>query len=269
MLMRLRIEKPNDDLPFMIEPTVVRRLYAKAPIVEAVIDLRVTLSDRSEGLTNAEKLADSLKPRFPQKQPIDTMLMAAEAKDGRLSMRPMEHEQLGWKLIGVDNDRTLMISKDGFTYSHLPPYTKWETFQSEAHPLWLQYVGACRPIQVNRVAVRYINRLKLPPGEINLSDYLAFYPKVPDAVLAVSGVVMQIQVPQPNFPGTGRAVITLASEASTETKFQPMVLDFDVSTDVTMSPQASDVWGLLEHLRDTKNELFEACLTDRMKELIK
>lgn len=254
----------------MTEPTVVRRLYTKAPIVEAVIDLRVTLAEPATCLAEVQALAERLNARFPQKHPVDVLSLAAQTKDGHLSVDHTGQERVGWKLIGANNDRMLLLGKDGFTYSHLPPYTNWETFEADARPLWSDYVGACHPVVVNRIGVRYINRLKLPPGEINLSDYLTFFPSVPDAVGSVAGIVLRIQVAEPNLPGNARTVITLVSESGSRgaADWQPMVLDFDISADVEMLPNEDGIWLILERMRNRKNELFEACLTDPMKELI-
>jgi len=243
-------------------------VYGNAPIVEAVIDVRTSFDDPEAAFAATGRLAEDMASSFPQRQPIQVVMFGAEAKDGQLVPQPAQYESIGWKLIGGGNDRVLQLTKSGFTYSHLPPYTQWEVFRAEAELLWERYVQASRPNAISRIAVRYINRLKLPAGAINLGDYLAVFPQVPETIPVVSGLLMQLQFPLPEVPGISRASVTLASEDSKETTWQPMVLDLDLSAESPTGFEAAELWGILETLRAKKNELFEACLTPQMKELI-
>ena len=53
---------------------------------------------------------------------------------------------------------------DGFTFSKMVPYTSWEEVFAEALRLWRVYVQVASPRQVARIAVRYINRMRVPGG---------------------------------------------------------------------------------------------------------
>ena len=66
---------------------------------------------------------------------------------------------------------------DGFTFSKIAPYTTWGEVSSEALRLWKVYVEVAKPRQVSRVAVRYINRMRLPNVK-DLGEYLEAPPQV-------------------------------------------------------------------------------------------
>lgn len=239
--------------------------YRNAPIIEGVIDIRVKYSDPLSLMKQLECFADRLADKFPRQEPIEQLTMAAKAKGGRFSSpEPPDCRQVGIKLFGSTNDRILMVGENGFTYSHLPPYTNWDNFQNEAHGIWNQFVSECPLVGIKRLAVRYINRLHLPIGDIDLADYLILRPQVPESIGRISGLMMQVHVPQPDITGKSLAFVTLASEEARDPGSQPLILDLDVFTECALG-SADDIWSILEALREKKNFLFESCLTEKMK----
>ncbi|MBI3527636.1 MAG: TIGR04255 family protein [Betaproteobacteria bacterium] len=245
-----------------------RRIYNRAPIVEAVIDIQVRYPDHLEFPVVTE-CADAFAAKFARREPLQFFTVGLKNEDGHIESMPSTQGQTGWKLFTAENDRILQIQRKSFTYSHLPPYTRWEIFKQEAMPLWAKFVELCKPEQITRVAVRYINRLMLPAGPIDLSHYLRVVPEVPDSVGPISGVFMQILIPQPSLGPNVHSTVSVASQASPDPRSQAFVLDIDVfQTGVELSSGDATIWTLLDGLRDKKNELFETCLTDKMRELI-
>jgi uncharacterized protein (TIGR04255 family) len=57
-----------------MSPSKARRHYKKAPIAEAVIDIRVE-NDRSVSIEDVESLADSVKSEFPTRLPLHQLQM--------------------------------------------------------------------------------------------------------------------------------------------------------------------------------------------------
>jgi uncharacterized protein (TIGR04255 family) len=244
-----------------------RRIYSKAPIVEAVIDLQVR---SPAGLSFGDEIAVAFAQSLPHRKRISKIDFELSKGPHGVSAAPQMDRPIGWRLSSPDNDRILQIQERGFTYSHLPPYTRWEVFENEARPLWKKYVRVCRPQRLTRVAVRYINKLRLPSGAINLPDFLTVYPQLPAVVSLVQGLLMQVNMEETFQGQPGQSVLRVASEPqTTQSDFQSMVLDIDVFQTTDMDPSDAKLWSLLTELRDRKNALFEAALTDRMKESIR
>jgi uncharacterized protein (TIGR04255 family) len=117
-----------------------RRHYNNAPITEAVIDIQV---ENVEGrdLKNVTIFADRLKEEFPTRLPVFQLQMGFQADAlGGGHQFSNDQQNLGWRLNSKSRPRVLQIRTNGFTYSHLPPYTTWEEFSAEASDLWSQYV---------------------------------------------------------------------------------------------------------------------------------
>lgn len=175
---------------------------------------------------------------------------------------------IGHRLSKADDSRVLQVRRDGFAYSHLAPYTEWAIFRAEAYPLWEKYRSAVSDAKLARCALRYINRVDIPETKIELYDYFTLYPKIPEQLPQqdVMGMAMNLQMPQLDIECM--AVINQALAAPAKPGHISVILDIDIFRLGIETWQDSDVWAFLDKLRDRKNEIFEACITDRTRELI-
>jgi len=154
------------------------------------------------------------------------------------------------------------------TFSHLAPYRSWKAFSNEARPLWERYVESVKPEAVTRVALRYINRIYIPLQNYELMDYFRLYPQIPEKIPQdITGFFMQFQMPQTDLTKNGMAVINIAATPPREDGAQGVILDLDVFATCELQPSTTEIFDLLEIIRIRKNELFEACITDRSRDL--
>jgi uncharacterized protein (TIGR04255 family) len=115
--------------------------------------------------------------------------------------------------------------------------------------------------------VRNINRLKFPQGKIDLHEYLRMVPDVPEAIGIVNSLLFQIQVLHPSIAQGCQSFLRLASETAIDPQFQPLILDIGVVSEGSWRSDDRGVWEQLTQLRDKKNELFEACITDSTRRM--
>lgn len=248
------------------DSVVPERPYPNAPIIEAVIDLHIEYP-AADAIETLRKFAETISPSFPRMEPLHEIRVQIDGElDGQAS-KTTHAQQTGWRLFNADGDRILVLQRVAFTYSHSAPYTRWEIFGAECEQLWRRFVDLCKPIRVTRLAARNINLLKLPAGQIDLTDYLNIGPELPDSLGVVSGVVLQVQIPQPSVSLRGHSTVTLASQQSNATDHQPMILDIDMFEEGDWSPADPVMWQQLERLRHRKNDIFEACVTDKTRRL--
>lgn len=244
--------------------------YDKAPVVEAIIDLQVRYKERAEACRFDDCYA-KLASQFPSKAPIHQVHMGVlnTGVVGSGMHFQSGQMQVGLRLSTQANDRILQLQQKGFTYSHLPPYTDWNTFSGEAKGLWRTFVETCDPEKVTRVAVRFINRVIIPRDIIELYDYFNLYPHIPQGIPQdVNGLFLQLQMPQPDLAPPVLAVINLAIDQPPGPGQMAILLDFDIFKPGEYAPGSNEVWDFLDRLRMRKNELFEACITDTTRSLI-
>ena len=151
----------------------------------------------------------------------------------------------------------------------MPPYGRWEPFSKEARLLWNQFIGVAEPERVTRIAVRYINRLEIPLPIDDFADYLRVGPQVSsDLPQALSSFVVQLRIPQPEMDNC-MLVLNEGILPSTQPDRMAVLLDIDVFKEAALPADSPEVWDIVETLRDCKNRTFEACITDRTRELIR
>lgn len=242
--------------------------YKSAPIIEAVIEIRIEPPE-SFGKAAVEKLAESFKPEFPKQAPMRLLQMGMAAQNqAEDAIFTSSQGVIGYRLSKDDDSRILQVRRDGLAYSHLAPYTEWTTFRAEASPLWKRYRAAVPEAKLARCALRYINRVDIPGAKIEPFDYFTLYPKIPDQLPQqdVIGMVMNLQMPQPDIECV--AVLNQALVEPAKPGNISIVFDIDIFRLGIETWQDSQVWAFLDKLRDRKNEIFEACITDRTRELI-
>lgn len=241
--------------------------YKSAPITEAVVEIRVQ-PPATVDQTALQELAESLKADFPKQAPMQFLEMGIAQQPGPAFQQKFSQSIIGARLSRTDDLRVLQIRHDGFAYSHMAPYTDWATFRAEAQPLWKRYRKVCPEAKLTRCALRYINRIDIPETKIEPYDYFSLYVKVPEALPQqdVIGLTMNLQMPQQDLQCV--ANIGQALGEPVKPGHLSVILDIDIFRLKIEEWDDEKAWEFLDKLRDRKNEIFEACITDRTRELI-
>jgi uncharacterized protein (TIGR04255 family) len=215
-----------------------------------------------------QRLAESLKVDFPKQAPMQMIQMGIAQQPGELAQPTISQSVGGFRLSRTDDSRVLQIRQDGFAYSHLPPYTEWPTFKAEAQPLWKRYREVFPDAKLTRCALRYINRIDILAERIEEPDYFKLYPKIPETLPQrdVIGMALNLQMPQNDL----QCVANLMQAFGEPVKVGHIsfILDIDIFRLQIEDWDDETTWAFLERLRHRKNEIFEACITDRTRELI-
>jgi uncharacterized protein (TIGR04255 family) len=242
----------------------VPRHYSRAPITEAIIDLRVTLPE-GFSVDNLVSIHAHISDRFPTKEPIHTSSLLFQAGPSIKIDASKEHN--GFLFRSEDGLRIFQATLSGFTFNRLAPYNTWEEFSSDAKYLWEIYKEICKPSSVMRAAVRFINRLDLPGPVLDFKDYLRTVPEVaPDLPQGLSAYFMQLQIPQEDL--NCMLIINEAFTPPTSPELVSVILDFDLFREQIWQSDDEDLWRFLEELRHRKNQAFEASITDKTRRLI-
>ena len=127
-----------------------------------------------------------------------------------------------------------------------------------------------QPRQINRIGVRFINRIDIPATNnlgIDLDVYFHVAPRVPPELPQVmSTYFVRLAVPFES-PG-GVLILTLTAIPPPATGLVSALLDIDaVVQDIQMD--ALTAWRTVNDLRDVKNAAFEASITDAARELFR
>lgn len=240
----------------MAEP----RYLPNAPIVESLLDVRVKLApDFDAGSFN--RLREQLAEEYPNVEE-QNRFEGVFKLGGGVGVESFTKSEGLHGLIFKDAEakKIAQFRVDGFTFSRMSPYTTWDDVRDEARRLWELYSETAGPEAVTRIAVRYINHMKVPTP-FDFGDYLVAPPIVPDE-LPQELAHFKSQLLH-SFPEeTHQALVTQELKPDAAPGSAILVLDIDVSEKGEFLPEGEEMWVKFEELRNTKNQIFFASITE-------
>jgi len=242
------------------------RHYSRAPITEAILDLKVILPDKFP-IEKFLEIHARIRDRFPTSEPIHVGSLAIQA--GPEIQVDASRQHSGFLFRSKDGLRIFQATLQGFTFNRLAPYDSWEEFSDDARNLWEIYKDICKPTFVTRAAVRYINRIDIPvEGPIKLQDYLKTAPEIASGLSQknLSSFFMQLQIPQEDLNCMLVINETLALPPSPG--FISVIFDIDLFRQQAWQSDDEDIWNFLTQLRERKNQVFRESITEKTEELI-
>lgn len=241
--------------------------FSNPPITEALIDVRVTLP-KEITLEQLSIFHEDIKKYFPHKK---------ERFSGRFQIKAGAAPEIvassnkvdGFLFNSEDGKKIVQARLDGFTFNKLRPYSNWKDFSAEAKYLWGHYVEIAKPINIVRLALRYINKIELPLPFNDFKEYILTIPEIAPAIpQGLAGFFMQLVIPNPEIKAS--AVITETIQAKSDNVgVLPLIFDIDISRNVVLDTTSQEIWQVLEQLRNFKNQIFINSLTAKAKELFK
>lgn len=252
---------------FKIDLTESFPPLSRAPIVEAVIGVTA----RAEAVWDESAISEQFKQRLPEYPGVHShreirheFKLAADAQPEQ-AVRDM-----GWRGLRCESADKLHIAqfnRDGFSLSRLKPYQSWEQFYQEGLRSWGVYNEVAQPSEIQRIGLRFINRIEFSQDEVKLEDFLENPPKTPRGMdVPFEGFLHHNTLTVPGHPYGINVVQTVQPSQGTEA--WGVILDIDVFTTGTTVKQDS-LEQHLEKMRWLKNKVFFGSITSKTLELIK
>jgi uncharacterized protein (TIGR04255 family) len=242
----------------------------QAPIVEAVIEIRTRVESPWEESALKEQLKAKLLG-YPKIFSQSEFRHETKMKPGQ----PPEQilHSLGWKGLrfqSADGRYIAQFNRDGFIFSRLRPYESWEQFKEEAMRLWMMYTDLAKSLEVQRLGVRFINRIALPVGEVRLENYLRVPPQPPEGLdLQMMSFFHQDNLSVAAHPYLVNIVKTVQPPQRPGSDGGALILDIDVGTTESFQQAGAAIDIRLAEMRWLKNKIFYSSLTKEALESLK
>ena len=236
-----------------------------APIVEAVIQIHA----RPQIAWSEHEVVAWLKPKISGfEKTYSGNNVKHELKIGAANSPEVSAEDIGWHgLVCQSKDQSVQFSRDGFIYSRLQPYQGWDQFLSEAMRWWKTFLELAKPVDIQRVGLRFINKIKLPPKEFNFENYIQPYPEPPfNLDFPFLSFFHHDTLAVPGYPYAINIIRTIQPPANVETDGLGLIVDVDAFTTQPQEIKGGVLEQRLTELRWLKNKAFFGSVTpDAMK----
>jgi uncharacterized protein (TIGR04255 family) len=240
------------------------RHFERAPVVEAIVDIQISiLAEDSLGRIKGMRL------------PLGYRLAhEIRAFSGQFNVQEppvasVSTSALGYAFVSEDTKFVTQARLNGFTFSRMAPYDRWETFIQEAQTVWNLYREAIGESAVTQFSVRFINKLHLP-NSVEISLYLKTFPEISkDLPQSLQNSFMRVElILSGQFTG-GVLVVQEFLTNSDKEGHVGMILDNELRFPLG-GPPLSDtwIWKRIDSLRELKNQVFRGSITQKLEEMI-
>ena len=240
--------------------------YNNAPIQEAVFDIRVKKVSNID-IEYYKSLRETALSEYPKtKSKIQVSGKYRFEKSDFIT----EHgtpKEMGVIFTNEKGNKKVQFRKDGFTFNQLKPYTNWDKFSKEAFKYWNIYKNELQPDSIDRIALRYINKIDLPlTDDLNFDDYFLNIPQLP-STFDQGYLSLYQRIKAQCSIGDFIANVTSKFDKP-EDNYLPFILDIDVFglRDFSIDENLNEEFL---KIRENKNEIFESFITNKTRDLFK
>ena len=248
-----------------------RRRYRNPPIEEALCEFRFK-PGQAWDLTIPGKLQAALGEEYvgkPQEQRV--VQVGLQVQGDKPSNLQLGEGLARVQLVTGDGKRMVGVGHDVLSIHMLRPYQDlreperggWEEFRPRIETALETYSEVAHPMGVLRVGIRYINKIVIPEGKVEVEEYLKC------ALPVVNGLPDDLTNFMSRVDYTyGDDVRIVLSQGSIDAPpdYVSFLLDLDV---IWENPQAVDrdlALKIVNDLRDRERVAFEAVITDKARE---
>jgi uncharacterized protein (TIGR04255 family) len=239
---------------------VAIRPISRPPIKEALVDLRLKYKEP----LSAEQL-DAIHSALSEELPKKT-LRAALVFTFSSGQPSQENGVDGYVLKDKLGKKVLQVNKEGITFSLIDCYSGWDSFIADFWHFLEVIVGIAPVLAIERVGVRFIDKILLPVPVNSLTEYFTV---VPDFSAVNEGApsewFMRTTLPRDNL----KCILTQAINPAESSKDKiAFILDIDVFELKNFEFNETALESTLSTMREVKNDVFFASITDHTVEML-
>lgn len=242
----------------------MKKNYKNSPIVEVIVEFQFIPSEPWD-ITIPGLFYEKVKSDFPKKEEQVSYIVEFKNKDG--AVEPSANLKQRIKFIRSDNSALLQIWRDVLTVNHFKSYPTWKKFKLLIQKNLRTYLEIAKPKGFKRLGLRYINKIQFKERTIETKDYFRYYPEIPEKIIPKSHAGFSCRVEIPYQEERDRLILSLGTTFPDKPFKLASILDLDY---IMLKPEGVSIEGFsdwLEEAHTVVEDAFEACLTERCKNL--
>ncbi len=238
------------------------RTYKNPPVIEAVCEFRLS-QDTPWDLTIPGLFYERVKDDFPHREQRVVSEFEFTQEPHGLRQRAVTSERI--LLFSQDRKKIIQLGPRLLVINVLKPYPTWQGFKPIIEKSWNNLLEVVEVKGIERIGLRYINQFDHLSDTIELEEYFEFYPhigkRLPQTLSSfIVGAEFSYDEDQ-NKCKVQLAPAIVHKERST------LILDIDYSLARPQSIDISMVMDWIEKAHGHVEEIFEGCITDKLRKM--
>lgn len=238
--------------------------YENSPIIEAICEFRLP-PDTKWDLTIPGLIYEKIKNEYPDKeQRLFHEVEATRIPEGIIEGR------IGERIIFRTNDKLhlIQIGRNLMAVNCYKPYPTWGKFKPRIENAFNALFKTIDFKNLQRIGLRYINRIDIPEKTPRLENYFKFRPFMgKDLPQNIKSFIVGCLFPFSNERDTCRLQFTSLVPKDSETA--TFLLDLDYYLDRPLSTSVDGALEWIEQAHQQVEEIFEACIGDHLRLMFK
>lgn len=238
------------------------RTYMKPPVTEAICEFRFA-SSQPWDWTIPGLVYEKIRGQFPNKQQ-ESAIEVTVGQVHQQAVQPQVKAGVGkMRFLNSDESALVQIAPNLLAVNHLK-YPGWSDFKPVIAEQLKVYREVAAPDSLTRIGLRYVNKVVVPSGSIELEEYFNAVPKIPEPVPQTFGrFVFQVDVPYELGGHPSMLRLIVRSPQSPESERLVFDLDLDMFVGGDAVPGIDDAFEWIELAHKEVKKAFRASLTDK------
>jgi uncharacterized protein (TIGR04255 family) len=237
--------------------------YKNPPIVEALCEFRFDPSSPWD-LAIPGLLYEKVRDEFGKRRLVKAIETSFSGGPTGIEQQVRSSDRM--QFLRDDEKALIQVGPNLLSTNHLKPYPTWQEFFPIIRQAFDAYFQVASPKGLQRVGLRYINRIEIPGKSIELEDYFEFRPFIgPRLPQRFGPFITGIQIPYEDSRDHLRLEIANATVEKPDEVGVMLDLDFFLAQPDGLS--MNNVFDWIEVAHSRVEEAFEACITDRLREI--
>lgn len=235
--------------------------YSNPPIVEAVCEFRFS-KDTPWDMVVPGLLYEKIRSEFPIREPKMIQDININLNNNKIEPVLNPHERIIFK--NIDKNILVQVDNNLLAINHLKPYPTWTKFQPLIISTFKKLSGVVVFKQIQRIGLRYINRIEIPEPQIELEKYFKFKPDLGDKLPQdVGNFMLHCELPHKAINADCDIKFTNAIPAVNNKS--AFILDIDFYLTKPLTAAIDDITKWIESAHTNVENIFEGCITDNLR----
>jgi uncharacterized protein (TIGR04255 family) len=237
--------------------------YRIPPIIEALCEFRFEPGPPWD-LAIPGLVYEKVRDNFPKRRQVRALETSISAGSEGVEQQVRTTDRM--QFLREDEKALIQVGPNMLAVNHLRPYPTWQEFLPLIRRGFEAYCEAAGPEGIQRIGLRYINRIEIPGQRIELEDYFEFRPFIgPQLPQDVGPFIVGIQVPYENSRDSLK--LQIANAAVETPDVVAVMLDLDYFLAQPSQVRSDNVFEWVEVAHSRVEEAFEACITNRLRRM--
>jgi uncharacterized protein (TIGR04255 family) len=241
----------------------VRRMYRKPPVSQVVCEFQFVGASAWDW-TVLGLIYQKISDRFPEKrqeQGFQIRIAPGEQKVEQTLPSTLTKMQF----LNDSKSTMVQIGPDLLAVNIMTAYPGWESFRNLIQEQFGIYREIAHPVSFKRIGLRYINRFEFSQNRIETTDYFNYYPKLPPSLEQTHGP-FSMQVLHTYDDERDTLNLRIGTEVP-PTPNVVIILDLDYVLMDVARVKLDEAESWIDQAHDRIESMFEACITDKAREL--